>query len=143
VTLSRNLVLAQKAYAGALRGPYEDFIALLDEDVNIILPASLPHGGKYTGKSGAQELRSRLLSTWAAFDVEVLEYLTGTDSVVALIRLKGVLKSTGKSVDMPIAEYWRFRAGLVRDLVAYYFDTHVVVEADRRATAPDVNGRVR
>jgi uncharacterized protein len=123
-----HLALTQQAYAAALGGAYEDFLALLDDEVLIRLPPSLPHGGTYHGKEGALELRRRLLNAWNAFGVEVLEYLTGTESVIGLIRLRGTLTATRNAVDMHIAEYWRYRAGKVIELSAYYFDTHAVVE---------------
>jgi uncharacterized protein len=125
------LALTQQAYAAALGGSYEDFLALLDDEVLIRLPQSLPHGGTYHGKEGALALRGRLLTAWNAFEVEVLEYLTGSDSVIALIRLRGTLSATGGAVDMRIAEYWRYRAGKVIELSAYYFDTHAVARLAR------------
>jgi len=124
-----NLDLTLRAYEASLRGPYEDFVALLDEHVSIVLPASLPHGGAYRGKAGARELRERLMLAWAEFAVETLEFLTGQDSVIAIIRLKAVARATGKSVDMRIAEFWRFAEGKVVELSAYYFDTKVVFDA--------------
>ncbi|HUA90230.1 MAG TPA: nuclear transport factor 2 family protein [Steroidobacteraceae bacterium] len=133
--MSANLQLVQRAYAAALGGSYEDFLALLDDEVTIVLPDSLPHGGTYQGKAGARALRARLLGAWRAFDVVVLEYLSGGDSVVGLIHLKGVLSATGRSVDTRIAEYWRLRAGRVVELSAYYFDTHAVARALHPAAA--------
>lgn len=127
--------LTQRAYEAALRGSYDDFMALLDEDVVIMLPESVPHGGVYRGKDGARQLRAKLLGAWREFDVAVLEYLSGGDSVIGLIHLKGVLSATGAPVDMRIAEYWRFRAGRVIELSAYYFDTHAVARISRPATA--------
>jgi uncharacterized protein len=124
-----NLELTQRAYQAALRGSYDDFLALLDENISLELPSCLPHGGSYRGKSGARQLRERLIGSWNAFDVEVLEYLTGPETVIAIIRLQGTLKGADRGVDMRIAEYWRFRDGLVTELRAYYFDTHAVVEA--------------
>lgn len=127
--------LTQRAYEAALRGSYDDFLALLDEDVVIMLPDSLPHGAVYRGKDGARQLRARLLSAWREFNVVVLDYLSGSDSVIALIHLKGVLSATGAPVDMRIAEYWRFRSGLVVELSAYYFDTHAVARISHSETA--------
>jgi ketosteroid isomerase-like protein len=124
-----NLKLTLQAYEASLRGSYEDFLALLDDDVSIVLPTSLPHGGAYRGKAGARQLRERLMLAWADFAVEILEYLTGKDSVIAIIRLKAVAKATGESVDMRIAEFWRFGEGKVVELSAYYFDTKVVFDA--------------
>jgi ketosteroid isomerase-like protein len=125
------LTVTREAYDAALTGSYEDFLALLDEDIRIILPDSLPHGGSFRGIAGARELRGRLLAAWSAFNVEVLEYLTGQDSVIALIHLVGVLSSTGRAVDTRIAEYWRYRAGKVIELSAYYFDTDAIARAAR------------
>ena len=126
---SENLDLTYRAYEASLRGSYDDFLALLDEDVTIALPASLPHGGTYRGKTGARLLRDKLMGAWADFRVDILEHLAGIDSVIVIIRLKAVAKATGNSVDMRIAEFWRFRAGKVVELTAYYFDTKAVFDA--------------
>jgi ketosteroid isomerase-like protein len=126
VSSTRHLELTKSAYAAALHGSYEDFLALLADEILIILPESLPHGGRYEGKEGARRLRAKLLGAWREFDVKVLEYLTGVDSVIGVIHLRGVLSSSAKAVDMRIAEYWRFRGDKVIELRAYYFDTHAV-----------------
>jgi ketosteroid isomerase-like protein len=123
------LDLTMQAYEASLRGSYEDFLALLDDDVRISLPASIPHGGIYRGKAGARQLRDKLIAAWADFRVEILEHLQGSDSVIVLIRLNAVAKATGNSVDMQIAEFWRFRARKVVELAAYYFDTKAVFDA--------------
>lgn len=124
-----HLELTKKAYAAALHGSYEDFLSLLAEEVRIFLPESLPHGGSYYGKEGARQLRAKLMNAWRQFDVTVLEYLTGAETVVGIIYLQGVLSSSAKAVDMRIAEYWRFRGEKVIELRAYYFDTHAVAQA--------------
>lgn len=127
--MNENLALTLKAYEASLRGSYEDFLALLHPQVRITLPESVPHGGSYEGRDGARQLRQRLLGAWSDFQVDILEHLVGADSVITLIRLKAVAKPTGRNVDMKIAEYWRFRDGLVVELSAYYFDTKAVFEA--------------
>ena len=133
---TNHLGLTKKAYAAALHGSYEDFLALLAHDVRIVLPESLPHGGTYHGKEGARQLRAKLISAWQVFDVSVLEYLTGVDSVVGIIHLKGVLSSAETAVDMRIAEYWRFSGQEVVELTAYYFDTHAVTQLIAHNAAP-------
>jgi ketosteroid isomerase-like protein len=127
--LNDNLSLTLKAYEASLRGSYEDFLALLHPQIRITLPESLPHGGSYAGRQGAQQLRDRLLGAWSDFQVDILEHLEGADSVISLIRLKAVARHTGRHVDMKIAEYWRFLDGQVVELSAYYFDTKAVFEA--------------
>jgi uncharacterized protein len=133
--MSSNLELTRRAYTAALERPYEEFLALLAEDVRIELPACLPHGGIYRGKDGAQKLRAALLRAWEKFDVQVLEYLQGADTVIAIIQLDGTLAASGAPVRLKIAEFWRYRHGLVSELAAFYFDTHAVVTAlqQRRA----------
>jgi uncharacterized protein len=132
---TNHLEFTKKAYAAALHGSYEDFLALLADNIRIVLPESLPHGGTYHGKEGARQLRARLISAWRVFDVSVVEYLSGVDSVVGIIHLKGVLSSNANTVDMRIAEYWRFSGQLVIELTAYYFDTHAVTQLIARKAA--------
>lgn len=132
--MTTNLELTHKAYEAALRGPYEDFLRLLDDEVRIELPSCLPHGGSYRGKAGARALRSALLGAWSKFDVQVLEYFEGNGAVIAIIQLNGTLKQSGSSVQMKIAEFWRFAAGRVIELSAFYFDTNAVVTALRGET---------
>jgi|SRR5579862_6440377 len=133
---TNRLEVTKKAYAAALHGRYEDFIALLADNIRIMLPESLPHGGTYLGKEGARQLRAKLIDAWRTFDVAVLEYLTGVDSVVGIIHLKGVLNSTAAAVETRIAEYWRFSGEQVIELTAYYFDTHAVAQLVARKAAP-------
>ena len=63
---TENLDLTMRAYEASLRGSYEDFLALLDDDVKISPAASLPHGGTYRGKAGARQLqREARCGAWA------------------------------------------------------------------------------
>jgi ketosteroid isomerase-like protein len=123
------LELTKRAYELTLRGSFDEWLTMLADDVCIVLPPSIPHGGTYRGHEGARLLRSRLLASWSEFDADILDYLVGQDSVIAIIKLRAVARATGRKVEARIAEYWRFRAGQVVELSAYYFDTKAVFDS--------------
>jgi len=118
-----NIAVVSQVYETAARGAADEMLALMDDDIRIVLPEALPYGGTYRGKQGVRDLGAKLYAAWSEFRYDVLRYMTGDDCVAAVIELKSLARATGRQVHMPIAEVFRLRGGLVIEIQAFYFDS--------------------
>ena len=98
-------------------------LSYIDPQFTCYEAASLPYGGEYHGPEGLLRLYKAVFSIWETFEVEVKELLDAGQTVVALIHLRVKLKGSGRTVEMPVAEFWRLRDGKVVELRPFYWDT--------------------
>jgi ketosteroid isomerase-like protein len=124
-----NVEVVRRLYEAAATGAVDEMLAVMDEEVRIVLPGALPYGGTYRGKAAVLELGTKLAATWSTFAYEVRRYATGEDCVMAVIELRSVARASGREVQMPIAEVFQIRSGRVAEIQAFYFDTALAARA--------------
>jgi ketosteroid isomerase-like protein len=124
-----NIELVGRVYETAVRGAAEEMLALMDDDIRIVLPPALPYGGTYRGKAAVRDLGLKLVEAWSEFRYEVLHYTSGGDYVTAVIELQSIARASGREVRMPIAEVFRLRGGRVLEIQAFYFDAGLAARA--------------
>ena len=128
-TASANIDVVQRLYDAAARGAADDMLAVMDDEIRIVLPQALPYGGTYEGKPAVLELGAKLASTWSTFAYDVMRYATGDDCVMAVIELRSIARATGRELRMPIAEVFKLRNGRIAEIQAFYFDTALAARA--------------
>ena len=116
----------------ALRaGEFDTLGGMLDPDFFVTEAEGLPYAGVYRGAQGWRDLSAAIIKTWAGFRLEFIEYAgESADTLVLRFRLTGRSRTTQKPFDTTVLELWRFRDGLLREIVPYYFDTHALVVAN-------------
>jgi ketosteroid isomerase-like protein len=113
-----NLEVVKGIYAAYARRDFAAFFALLDPEVEIRQTRQLPWGGEYRGHDQAREL-FRKVAELTQTTPEPEEYVESGETVVAIGRLRGEAKLTGKPIDVRIVHAWTLRDGKVVRYDAY------------------------
>jgi ketosteroid isomerase-like protein len=116
-------------YAAGAQGDFATVVALLDPEVEIIEPDSLPFGGVYRGLSGFQQAMAAIAGTFADFQAIPEHYLAGDDHVAVLTRVTARLVANDAPIAVPVVDFWRVRAGKIIQLRPFYWDTAEVLQA--------------
>jgi ketosteroid isomerase-like protein len=132
VTKIKTFFEAENVYFDA-PGPERDIeplLAVLDPDLVVEVPASLPHGGSWRGHAGFEELFTAVAHHWTEFAVVFDEsdwHPLGDGRVMCEGRVRGILRATHRKVDTPIVSFFTFSDTGVSHLVHFYQDTAAVV----------------
>ena len=124
----KNSEIIQQMYQAAARGDMENALAALDENLIVYEQESLPYGGRYEGHAGFQKLFENLAAVWDDFNFALQEFLDAGDAVIAVVRLPGTARATGKSLDMTMYELWRIRGGKAVECRSIVWDTARMLE---------------
>ena len=116
--MSANLDVVKSIYAAYARRDFAAFFGLLDPDVEIAQTRQLPWGGEYRGHDQARDL-FRKVAELTQTTPEPEEYVESGETVVAIGRLRGQAKLTGKPIDVRIVHAWTIRDGRVIRYDAY------------------------
>jgi ketosteroid isomerase-like protein len=126
-----NKQLVSDFYGTALAGSTEAFSRYLSEDFEWDVPSILPWGGKGVG---AKAFVTTILPRVAAmFDFDRFGYdsFTANDTSVAAFVFAGI---NGQDDVTRLAEQWTVRDGRLTSLRVFYFDPHLVIDAEKRQT---------
>jgi ketosteroid isomerase-like protein len=101
---------------------------VFDEDITVIEPASLPHGGTHRGLDEFRSLQDQMRRLWEQH-IESAEYWQCADDRVALrIVIRWAARATGRSVVLPMIDMLRFRDGKVIEVEAFLQDTKALLD---------------
>jgi ketosteroid isomerase-like protein len=106
----------------------------LDPDVVVEVPDSLPHGGTWRGHAGFEELFAAVSKHWQEFVVvynDAKWHRIDDGRVLTEGILRGVLRATGKRIEMPGVSLFTFTSRGLSHLVHYYKDTAAIVMAGK------------
>jgi ketosteroid isomerase-like protein len=119
-TTTRAVVSA--AYAAAGNSDMAAILEILDPDVVLHEPASLPNAGVHRG---LQNVLRALAYVFEDFD---MSRLTVDELIVDGERAVGLVNLTlrGREIQSSVAEVWRVRGGRVVEIRPYYFDTAAI-----------------
>ena len=94
--MGTNADVVNAAYAAFAKGDVPGLLDLVDDGVDWVSPATLPHGGRFTGKDGVLAFFQGIGSIWASLVVEP-EGVGETDDelVLAVVHASGELRSGG------------------------------------------------
>jgi ketosteroid isomerase-like protein len=92
---------------------------------------SLPYAGSFRGLDGWRELSRRVVRAWRDFRFELIEFHgSRDDALIMRFAISGQSRRSGKSFRTTVLELWRFRDGLLCEIVPYYWDTAELVAVD-------------
>lgn len=121
--------IVQRLFQLATTGKWDQAAELLHPEFEVLPAASHPYAGVYRGVTGFQELfRKVFRETYDHFEPKINEFTEGPQSVVTICTVTVKGKKTGKTIDMPLAEVFRFEDGKLRSITPHYLDTKVLVE---------------
>ncbi len=101
---------------------------VFDDDVTVIEPLSLPHGGRHRGLDEYRSLQNQMRLLWDQ-RIEAAEYWPcGDDRVALRIVIRWSARATGRSVVLPMIDMIKFRGGKIVEVEAFLQDTKALLD---------------
>jgi ketosteroid isomerase-like protein len=123
-----DVAVVRAFYEAAARKDVDAILDLLDPEVVLRAPESLPWGGTFHGHDGVQEFFGKLAEEPVENRREVQEYLDTSDRIIVQLRLFGRAKGGDTETEVPEVHVWTVRNGKIVDLEAI-FDTATALRA--------------
>jgi ketosteroid isomerase-like protein len=126
-----NVRTVREAYSSFQNGDIDGVLRVLADDVEWITPGPpelMPVAGKRRGRQEVAEFFSTLNEQEDVESFEIQEYIAQGDKVVALIKYRGRVKATGRTVEADLVHVFTFDRGKVKRF-REYFDTAAVLDA--------------
>jgi ketosteroid isomerase-like protein len=105
--------------------------ALFHDGIAIEQPASLPHGGWWSGRSGMADMGAAFGKHWTRTIADPRIYGSGpaeeSGAVTQVTTQTWTSVATGRSATVDVAELFSFRDGLVSRIRVFQQDTHVLL----------------
>src|SRR5688572_26220294 len=98
----------------------------IDREFVLYQADSLPYGGEWRGRDGSKDWMRAMAESWVQFKVEEPRVIFGDDSVVAVVKLIGEARRTGRKVEMPLTQVIRIRDGRLLEVRPFYWDTAAI-----------------
>lgn len=113
--------------------------ALLDPDLRIDQPASLPHGGAHHGPAGMDAMGAAFAEHWdrTIGEADVRPCGDG-DTAVQITTQTWTAKATGRSATVDVVELFRTADGRIVEIRVFQQDTHALL-----ATLPAADADAR
>ena len=94
--MASNADVITEAYAAFARGDVPGLLDLVDDGVEWVSPATLPHGGRFNGKDGVLAFFQGIGTIWESLTVEAQGVGEAEDNLVlAVVQAHGELRSGG------------------------------------------------
>jgi uncharacterized protein len=129
-----NIQIVQKGYADFLKGDVPAVLAILDENVEWIIPGDLPDSGTYRGPAAVAKFFQLVAEMWTFQAFNPREYIASGDKVAAIGSYTAISNATGKSVSSDWVMVWTIRNGKVTNF-REYTDTQALHDAIQKSTA--------
>ncbi len=106
----------------------ENQLELFDENMTILEPISLPHGGRHHGVKAYRELQERMRALWEQ-RIEATDYWQcGEDRVALRIVIAWTARTTGRRIVLPMIDLMRFRRGKIVEVEVFLQDTKALLD---------------
>jgi ketosteroid isomerase-like protein len=93
------------------RGDLDALFALVTDDVEFVVPDTLPNSGRYAGREGFGAMIGQWGEAWDEFRVEIEELTEDGDAVVVSVVQHGRGRGSGIDAQMRVVHLMRFRNG--------------------------------
>ena len=126
-----NVRTLKDAYSSFKKGDVESVLKVLTDDVEWITPGPadlMPVAGKRRGQHEVAEFFFTLKEQENVEVFEPHEYIAQGDKVVALIKYRGRVRATGRTVEADLVHVFTFANGKIRRFQEYY-DTAATLDA--------------
>ena len=132
-----NVRIVVDAYSSFKKGDIEKVLKVLSDDVEWITPGPpelMPFAGKRRGRQEVAEFFSTLNQQEEVELFEPQEYIAQKDKVIALIKYRGKVRATGKTVEADLVHVFTLVNEKVKSFREYY-DTAATLDAYRAASS--------
>ena len=136
MTEQENVRTIQEAYASFQRGDVQAVLNVLTDDVEWVTPGPtgiLPLAGHRRGRDEVAQFFSLLNGSEEVEQFEPQQYVAQGNKVVAFVKYRSRIKSTGHTADADLVHVFTVRDGKIAEFREYY-DTAAAVEAYRTTT---------
>ena len=132
-----NVRTLVNAYSLFKKGDIENLLKVLTDDVEWITPGPpelIPVAGKRRGRQEVAEFFSTLKQQENVEWFEPYEYIAQRDKVVVLIKYRGKVRATGKTMEAELVHVFTFSKGKIKSFQEYY-DTAATLDAYKAAAS--------
>jgi uncharacterized protein len=137
-SLLGTVEVVQAFYSAMQRGDVEGMLAVVDSDAVLEEANSLPYAGVYRGHAAWRNLSAEFYATWQD-SVNTIDSIADVGPyVVSLIRWRATSRHTGRTIEIPLAEFFWVVEGKITRLLPFYWDTAAVlrvIESDGQRNA--------
>ena len=109
-----------------LAGDRAAALELVDPDVRVQQPASLPHGGEHVGHEGMASMGGRFAEHWSRTIADPRVLACG-DTAVQVTEQTWTAHATGRSATVEVVELLSVEGGLVTRIRVYPQDTSALM----------------
>lgn len=93
------------------------------DDIVLIEPASLPHGGRHEGLVAFEAVQAGMRALWDQRIEGAEWWRCGEDRVALRIVIRWTAHATGRSVELPMIDLMTFRDGFIAEIEVFLHDT--------------------
>ena len=111
----QNVALIQKIFEAFGRGDIEEILTCCSTDCEFYYPgpAIIPYAGRKKGHAEIRAYYEAILNNQSSHDLKVDRIIAQDDNVVAIGSYKGVVNSTGKTIESPLVLTYEVQNGSV------------------------------
>ena len=117
--MSQNTDAVRAVHEAFQRGDIPGLLETLADDVEWVVPESLPWGGSFRGREGVGEFFAQLPEYFDELIVNVDELLDAGDAVVDVGHFSGTAKGGRELDDIPYVFIWRMKDGTASSFREY------------------------
>lgn len=122
-------VIVEQVFEALGRGDLAEATKHFDQRIRIYEPANLPYGGMYVGHAGFYALFKQLAETFDQLAIPPSAIADAGPAVIAMTTLRGTIKATGVSVEMPLNEVFVLKASRIVEIRPFYWDSAAITRA--------------
>ena len=126
--MNADVALVRRFLDLVLEGKLEEARGCLHEEFVMHSPPGLPYGGDYYGPGGFGELAQRLVAVVRTEQISTPEFRDAGDCVVVRAPSRFTSRTSGKSVEMTVAQLYFVRDGKISEMDLYYKDPAAVAD---------------
>jgi ketosteroid isomerase-like protein len=128
VSVTDPIAVVRYAYDLIARGEYDEFFALLDDQMVWVDRAAIPVSGRLQGREQVEEHFHRWFASWDRLSYEFEEIIEDGSQVFSVVRRRGREVKTGIEREDRAAYVYEIHDGLVTKMTGYT-DRDAAVEA--------------
>jgi ketosteroid isomerase-like protein len=120
---NNSILTLQGLYADFSQGNISKILSLIDLQVVIHNPESLPYGGVHQGRDGFIALMMNLFTTWSGIQVKPEHYMTTGDSIVAQGEIIYQASMFNDPLKTTFVHVWKMPNAFITEIWFYEWDT--------------------
>lgn len=116
--------VVREFYRAGRAGELDIVRSLLAGDVVLVEPNSMPYRGSYRGPDAVVQIQIDLYTRYYEFSsFELTSVIGDGENAVARVKVAGVARATGRSIETSAVEWFVVRNGKITSITPYHYDT--------------------